>query len=496
MEPIPHTVDLHQEHLQEILQQIATLAADYLAENERGQVPIRKPLTAQEIRQRIPTIPPREGRPLEDLFEDLRQVLDASVRTTHPRFANQLFVGSDLPGIIGDWITALLDTTMATYEMSPVATVMERDLIQKMCEIAGFEGGEGIFTAGGSISNLMAVLTARQYTYPNAFKEGMINQTPPALFTSREAHYSLARAANILGLGIQAIYPIDVDEVGRVKPESFREQIARAQQDGRKPFFLCATAGTTVASAFDPIPALADICEEFGIWLHVDAAYGGGVLLSPKYRHLMDGVERADSLTWCPHKMMGTPLVNSAFLIRHQTLLQRCLAVDADYIFHQPAESTPDLGPLSLQCGRRIDSIKTWLTWQVLGDKGFEERIDNFFALSAHFTDLVREREYFELLREPQGTNVLFHYIPPALRGMPRDEKRLQALDEATRRIREAVNDAGKVMINYGPVDGYASFRMVHINPRTTFDDLPLFLDEIERLGEELYPAQPHLRSL
>lgn len=496
MEPFLHTVDLHHDHLHDILQNIATLAADYLAENERGQVPIRKPLSAQQIREQIATTPPKKGRPLEELFDDLRQVLDASVRTTHPRFANQLFVGSDLPGVVGDWITALLDTTMATFEMSPVATVMEQDLISKMCTLAGFDGGEGIFTAGGSISNLMAVLTARQYAYPNAFKEGMINQTPPALFTSCEAHYSLARAANILGLGVQAIYAVDVDEVGRIKPESFRDKIAQAQKDGRKPFFLCATAGTTVASAFDPIDALAEICQEFGIWLHVDAAYGGGVLLSPKHRHLINGVERADSLTWCPHKMMGTPLVNSAFLIRHQTLLKRCLAVDADYIFHQPAETTTDLGPLSLQCGRRIDSIKTWLTWQVLGDEGFEERIDRFFELSAHFTNLVRQREHFELLREPQGTNVLFHYIPPALREMPRGQERLKALDEATRRIREAVNDAGKVMINYGPVDGFASFRMVHINPRMTFDDLPLFLDEIERLGEELYPAQPHLRPL
>lgn len=475
------------DEIADLLGSVAAMAADFLNENEAGQVPVRKPLSPAQIRQRLPIDPPRQGRPLTAVLDDLRQVLAASVRTTHPRFANQLFVGADLPGIIGEWITAILDTTMATYEMAPVATVMERDLIGKMCDLAGFDDGEGILAPGGSISNLMALMAARDWAYPRARVSGMSGSPPPALFTSTEAHYSLKRAANILGLGIDSVYGVDIDDTARMRPESLREQIAKARQDGRRPFFVCATAGTTVAGAYDPIAAVADICDDEDLWLHVDGAYGGAVLLSKTYRHLIDGVSRADSMTWCPHKMMGLPLVGSALLMRRCGQLRKSLAIKADYIFHEQEDQPADLGLISLQCGRRIDSLKLWMAWQSRGDEGFEEMVDGFFALRKRFAELIEERPHFELVRQPEGLNVLFDYIPPALRDMPAGEARRQALDEATRKIREAVNDRGKVMINYGPVDDYATFRMVHINPRMRADDLPIFLDEIQTVGDTLY---------
>lgn len=489
MIPPTGAVDPHQ--LRTTLEAIASMASQYLSESLQGDVPVRRDMTPDEIRASVAIEPPAHGRPLEDLFDDLREVLNASVRTSHPRFANQLFVGADLTGIVSEWITALHNTTMATFEMSPVATIMERDLIAHMCKIIGFSEGEGTFTAGGTISNLMAVTAARDWAYPNARAKGMAGEVPPAIFTSADAHYSLARAANILGLGINAIYPVEVDSDGRMQPAALRAQINKSIKDGRKPFFVCATAGTTVACAFDPINDIADIAREFSLWLHVDGAYGGGVLLSAQHRYLLSGVERADSMTWCPHKVMGLPIVCSALLIRRPGHLQNCLAVQADYIFHETEETTNDIGPISLQCGRRIDSIKVWLAWQVNGADGFEARVNKFFENREYFTQQIRDRKHFELVRQPHGLNVLFHYVPENLRHLPHGPERRQALGIATREIRERVKSQGNVMVNYATVDGHSTFRMVHINPWATREDLDQFLDEIERASLAISQASP-----
>ena len=472
-----------------ILQTVADLAADHLGQSQDRDTPVRTPITPDEIRDQITIRPSQQGRQLDGLVDELRDLLAISVRTTHPRFANQLFVGADLPGLVGEWVSALLDTTMATYEMAPAATVIERDLIDHMCSFAGFDNGEGLLTPGGTLSNLKAVMMARHHAYPTSRVHGMVGQKPPALFCSKDAHYSLSRAANILGLGVDAIYPIDTDDIGRIKPSHLREQIAQSRADGRHPFFVCSTAGTTVAGAYDPIEPVADIADDEGLWFHVDGAYGGAALLSETHRHLMAGIERADSLTWCPHKMMGLPVVCSALLVREKGRLLKALSVDADYIFHDNAQATDDLGPMSLQCGRRIDAIKLWLAWQVRGDQGYEQLVDRYFDLSQHFADLVRQRPHFVLRKQPQSCNVLFHYVPPALRHLPPGPQRLQALADATPHIREAVKERARVMVNYGPVDGHATFRMVHINPSMEKQDLPVFLDEIESAAKQLYPA-------
>ena len=492
-----------QSRLEEILRTVASLATDYLDESADRNTSVRRPVTPADIRSAIETTASASGRPLDDLLQEFEAILSASVRTTHPRFANQLFVGADLAGIVGEWLTALLDTTMATFEMAPVATVLERDLIGRMCDFAGFDNGEGLLTPGGSISNLMAVMAARNRAYPRARTEGMAGKQPPALFASAESHYSISRAANILGLGINAIYPVGVDDTGRMRPNALRNRIDEATSDGRRPFFVCATAGTTVAGAYDPVDAIADICEERDLWFHVDGAYGGAALLSSRHRHLMKGCHRADSITWCPHKMMGLPLVCSALLMRHRGHLKRGLSVDADYSFHdEPRDASPalsdssDLGEMSLQCGRRIDSIKLWLAWQTRGDDGYEAMVNRYFALAQRFAELIEDRQHFELVRPPHGCNVLFHYIPHHLRDMAPGPERKQRLDAVTRTLRESVKDAGRVMINYGPVDGHATFRMVHINPRMTEDDLPVFLDEIERAARREYKPQPQIADV
>ncbi len=466
------------------LQRAARIAADYLAGHADRTTPVCRPVPPDELRERLDLSLPRDGRPLADLVSDMEQVLAWSVRTGHPRFLNQLFGGYDPAAILGEWITALVNTSMYTYEAAPVATLMEMELIGRMNRLVGFPRGEGIFAPGGSSSNLMAVLAARHRAFPHVKKEGHRVGERPVLFLSTEAHYSVQRAASILGLGTDAAVEVPCDAEGRMLPDALDLALDEATRRGDTPFFVAATAGTTVAGAFDPVDALADVTERHGVWLHVDASLGGTVLFSERHRALMRGVERADSVTWNPHKMMGVPLACSATLMREPGTLRAANGLNADYLFHGQSDACHDLGDLSLQCGRRVDAIKLWFSWQAHGDDGYARRVDGFFRSAAAFRDAVVAREGFELAREPQSVNVCFRYVPTRLREL-RGEERTRAVDACTTEVRERLTAAGRFMVNYATLDGSPAYRMVLVNAGTTEEDALALLDDIELLSEE-----------
>jgi len=467
-----------------VLAQAARMAADYLAAHDDRALPVSTGLPPDVLGARLRLALPKQGRPLATLLADAQQVLRYSVRTGHPRFFNQLFGGSDPAAILGEWITALTNTSMYTYEAAPVATLMELQLVEHMNRMVGFEQGEGIFAPGGSSSNLMALLVARHRAFPHVKRTGLAPGDRPVLFLSAEAHYSVQRAASIMGLGSEAAIEVRCDAAGRMCPEALEECIVAAREAGKQPFAVCATAGTTVAGAFDPLEAVAEVAGRHGLWLHVDASLGGSVLFSARHRHLMDGVGRADSVTWNPHKMMGVPLACSATLLRRRGGLADTNGMNADYLFHGQDSSSHDLGDMSLQCGRRVDAIKLWFSWQAHGDAGYATRVDELFALSARFRDLVVERPDFELVREPQSTNICFRYLTPALRRLPARE-RLAAAGELTGHLRARLTAEGRFLVNYATIDGAAAFRMVLTNPQTTPEDLVALLDAIETLGRE-----------
>ncbi|KHJ82312.1 pyridoxal-dependent decarboxylase domain protein, partial [Oesophagostomum dentatum] len=193
-------------------------------------------------------------------------------------------------------------------------------------------------------------------------------------------------------------------------------------------FFACCTAGTTVYGAFDPIEAVADICEKHKIWFHIDAAWGGGLFLSPEHRHLLKGAERANSITWNPHKLMGALLQCSACLFREKGILMECNKMKADYLFMQDKfyDVSYDTGDKALQCGRHNDIFKLWLMWKSKGMEGYREQINRLMDLSQYFAKRVKETEGFELIMEPEFLNVCFYYIPKKLRNLSVEERNKQ----------------------------------------------------------------------
>jgi len=481
--------------IDDVLQQAARMAGEYLVAHQDRSVPVTRYLPPHQLRETFDIGLPREGRPLETLLDDMRQVLSLSVRTAHPRFFNQLFGGSDTAAILGEWITALVNTSMYTYEAAPVATLMELELIERMNQLVGFPDGEGVFAPGGSTSNLMGVLAARHRHFPHIKREGMTADDRPVIFLSEEAHYSMLRAASIIGIGVDAAVEVACDPVGRMKPDALDAAIQRSLDDGRQPFLVSATSGTTVAGAFDPLDEIAQVADKHGLWFHVDASLGGSVLFSEARRELMAGVERADSVTWNPHKMMGVPLACSATLMREKGVLLATNGMNADYLFHGqpegggseglqgPNDPEYDLGDLSLQCGRRVDALKLWFSWQAHGDQGYAQRVDELFDMAQAFQADVESREGFEIIREPQSTNICFRYVPTALRSLTGEEL-VRAVEAVTIRSRQQMVEDGRFLVNYATVDGAATYRMVMSNPETTREDMSALLDEIVAVSE------------
>uniref|UniRef100_A0A669DBJ8 Glutamate decarboxylase 1 n=1 Tax=Oreochromis niloticus TaxID=8128 RepID=A0A669DBJ8_ORENI len=412
---------------------------------------------------------------LEQILVDCRDTLKYGVRTGHPRFFNQLSTGLDIVGLAGEWLTSTANTNMFTYEIAPVFVLMEQLTLKKMREIVGWPDGEGdgIFSPGGAISNMYSVMIARYKFFPEVKTKGMAAAPRLVLFTSEHSHYSIKKASAALGFGTENLILLNTDE-RFVLLFNLPAQIIEAKRKGYVPLFVTATAGTTVYGAFDPINEIADICEKYNMWLHVDGAWGGGLLMSRKHRHKLNGVERANSVTWNPHKMMGVPLQCSAILVRERGLLQGCNSMCAGYLF-QPDKQydvTYDTGDKAIQCGRHVDIFKFWLMWKA----------KVCFYLQTLITNVVPIFSY-----QPQHTNVCFWYIPPSLRSLPDGEERRQRLHKVAPKIKAMMMESGTTMVGYQPQgDKVNFFRMVISNPAATRSDIDFLVEEIERLGHDL----------
>lgn len=430
------------------------------------------------------------GEPHQQLLQRCRDVIAYSVKTVHPRFYNQLFAGLDYHALAARWITEALNASVYTYEVAPVGVLLEEEVLKTLRKMVGWSSGDGIFCPGGSVSNMCAMNVARFRLCPRVKTAGLSALPRLVLFTSGEAHYSIQKAAAFLGIGTDNVRSVAVDERGKMIPSELERRIEEAKAEGAVPFMVVLTAGTTVLGAFDPIGAVADMCERRGLWLHVDASWGGSALLSHRHRHLLDGIHRVDSVAWNPHKMLMSGLQCCALLLRDDTgLLRSCHSASASYLFQTDKcyDSAHDPGDKSVQCGRRDDALKLWLTWKACGRHGLEARVDRAFACARYLADEIKDKEGFELLMEPEGTNVCFWFIPPSMRGQPRGQLFWQKLDKVAPAIKTRMMLAGSMMVGYQPHgDRVNFFRMILISPSVRREDLDFCLNEIERLGCDL----------
>lgn len=406
-----------------------------------------------------------------EILEEVKKYLKYSVRTTHPLYNNQLNSGSNFESLIGEVVSFITNTTMATFEVAPVATLMEEKLIEELNSIIGFDNGEGIMLTGGSNANMMAIHAARNERFPNILEEGNIS-TPMKVFISKEAHYSHKKAMMLLGLGTNNLISVKADDKGKMDPADLELKITECIQADHIPLLVCSTAGTTVQGAFDPIKEINAVCKKYQVWHHIDGAWGGAVMFSKKYKHLLAGIEGADSYTFDAHKLLGTGLITSFFLSRKKGVLKAANSGGgSQYIFHNYENADYDTGRKSLQCGRKVDSLKFWLTWKSRGHSGLEEYVDEQYAKRDYLVEKIKAHPRLKLIHDPQYLNVCFQVIP--------EENNID-INKYNLDLRFKLVQSGKMMTNFSSwSDGTVFFRHIFANHETQNKHLDKLIDII-----------------
>ncbi|KAI0438292.1 glutamate decarboxylase [Xylaria telfairii] len=436
------------------------------------------------------SLPDGKGRGKDGLLNTIQDVLRYSVNTWDQGFLDKLYSSTNAVGVISEMLLAVLNTNVHIYQTSPSLTVVEKVTSRALASLFGLTGPRagGVTCQGGSSSNLTSLIIARNTLYPATKTQGNAGHVF-ALFTSEHGHYSVEKAATTAGIGSQNVIPVPVDSAGRMIPAALRDAVVAAKERGLTPLYVNATAGTTVLGSFDPFPEVADVCAELGLWLHVDASWGGPVAFSAAHRHKITGVERANSITVNPHKMMNIPITCSFLLTRDVDVFHRANTLPAGYLFHGDDNDDGsgagekefwDLADLTLQCGRRGDSLKLALAWIYYGAAGFEEQIDTAFAMASHLASLVEQNDNFALLSSnpPPCLQVCFYYAPSGV---------LDASAEAnTRRTKSMVwrlVNRG-FMVDYAPGEKGCFFRVV-VNCQTRKATVEGLMKALEEIGKE-----------
>jgi aromatic-L-amino-acid/L-tryptophan decarboxylase len=345
--------------------------------------------------------------PLPEETADPAQVLDDICRAMvdqgfHVPAANYFGLMNPTPtymGFLGEALVAGLNPQLATLARSQLASKIEVETLRWIGERVGWPGDfNGTFTSGGNEANFSGLAMALAWKFPTSIDDGVASiGARPLVYASAESHHSLDKSAGLLGIGRKALRRIAVNERLQLDPRSLNQAIESDQASGHKPFCVVATAGTTSSGIIDDLSAIAEICRYHQLWLHVDGAYGGSLIFSNKHRHLIVGIEQADSITIDPHKWLAVPFAAGVILTSHPEILERAFAVYAPYMPKAAGAVLPDNSKISTQWTRRMNALKLWLTLKVHGRKAYEEHIDRQMILARGFADWVRTSKHFEL---------------------------------------------------------------------------------------------------
>jgi glutamate/tyrosine decarboxylase-like PLP-dependent enzyme len=429
-------------------------------------VPVVKLVAPEKMRQVFDLGVRDEPMSESDFRLLLENVVLNTPRTASRSFFNQLFGGRNPAATLGELLSVMLNISMYTYKVGGPHVGIERELVQQICERIGYAKDEsaGTFAPGGSMCNFMSVIMARDAFDPDIKNNGVSKQL--IIYTSAEAHYSIAKNATFSGIGRDHVRYIPVNQLGQIQTDLLESQIAEDKANGLHPFLINATAGTTVLGAFDDLDTLGDIAKKHSIWFHVDGAYGGSVIFSKRHKHLLKGLEKSDSFTINPHKLLSTPLSCSLFVTRHKQQLHESFSQDASYLYQGDSDDY-NLGKTSIQCGRRDDAFKFWALWKSVGTQGIETMIDHLFHLGDVAREYVENHPDYQLYSFKESTAVCFNY-----KNIPPDK------------ICNALAEYGELMVGFGTFRENTFVRLVTVNSRLTEDDILRFFEQFEKFAE------------
>ncbi|GAA1797440.1 lysine decarboxylase DesA [Luedemannella flava] len=416
-------------------------------------------------------------QPLGDPLAVLDELQDVYLRDAvyfhHPRYLAHLNCPVVIPAVLGEAVLSAINSSMDTWDQSAGGTLIEWRLVDWTAERIGFgPAADGVFTSGGSQSNLQALLLAREEALAASALPRAEALPRLRILASAAGHFSVQKSAKLLGLAPDAVVSVTVDADRRMRPAALDRELARCRERGDIVMAVVATAGTTDFGSIDPLPAIADRCVTANVWLHVDAAYGCGLLVSATRRHLLDGIERADSVTVDFHKSFFQPVSSSALIARDGRTLRHA-TYHADYL--NPArmveQRVPNQVDKSLQTTRRFDALKLWMTLRIMGADAIGELFDDVVYRAAAAWDMLSEDPRFEVVTRSPLSTVVFRYLPTGPGRVHADAANLHA--------RQALAASGAAVVAGTKVDGRHFLKFTLLNPETTVDDIATVLELI-----------------
>lgn len=393
----------------------------------------------------------------------VRKYLEATTRLHHPcSLAHQVAV-PHYAGALGAMLGSFTNNPMAIFEMGPAATTIEFFVINWLLEKVGWPPapygdapaapgghGAGVLTHGGSLANLTALVAARTRLIPDVWQDGAPGDL--ALLAPADSHYSIARAAGILGIGAKAIYPLEVGPEGTVLPDRVLPVLRRLESEGKRALALVANACSTAVGRYDPLRELGELCRGRGLWLHVDGAHGAAALLSRRHRGLLDGVDLADSISWDAHKLMRTPGLCTAILVRDARTLDEAFHQQASYLFHEKEQLGIDLVHRTVECTKAGLGLKLFAVLAALGERGLAEYVDQRFAVTHEAYEFLAALPDFECAVEPQSNILCF---------------RVRGSDKLQLAVRDELIAQGTFHLSTATFGGRRFLRAVFTNPHT-----------------------------
>lgn len=430
----------------------------------------------------------------EILAKTIDNILQYSVNTWNPGFMDKLYASNTPVGLISDILLSTLNTNSHVYTVSPIVSVIENYIGKRYASLFFEDNKEtcgGLTFPGGSWSNITSLQIARSLKYPDTKVEGN-SKYKFAIYTSNHCHYSVEKAATLLGLGSSNMFKIKVHKDGSMDTAELDKTMQKTTSEGYIPLYINATAGTTVFGSYDNIKEISKIAKKYNAWLHVDGSWGGNVVFSKKHKHKLNGCKFADSITVNPHKMLGVPNTCSFLLLPHVLQFQKSMSLQAPYLFHGREESADinenyDLADGTMGCGRRPDALKLYLSWLYYGHEGFERRIDHAFEIAKYFIHKISDLPNFKLVlgdkeNFPSCLQVCFYYKPEGYTATD--------YTDVTRFISRELHRRGRYLIDFSPNPDQDDnngefFRVVFNSPILTDKVIDDLVESIISVGKE-----------
>ena len=446
--------------------------------------------TAAEVRAAVTRDIPHEPLSMDELLTTLRTiVLEHATYTGHPGFMAYISGSGTIPGAAADLVAAAINQNVGGWRLSPAATEIELHLCRWFATRLGLPGGAGGYvTSGGAMAAFVGLKAARDARAGWAIRElGTRAGSPLTLYASAEVHHVNTRAADMLGLGRDAVRAIPCDGELRMRVDALRDAVTADLAKGLRPIAVIATAGTVGTGAIDPLDAIADVCAEHGLWMHVDGAYGGVAALTDALRPLFRGIERADSIAFDPHKWLYTPHSGGVLVVRDMQSLAHAFSIDPSYVYEDKAVTGrgTDLFALGPQFSRGFHALKIWISLLAHGWSAYQRRIAHDVALARYLYERAAAHPQLETVGPaPVLSIACFRYVPTELRGDPSAEPYLNRLNE---RLMAELQLAGRVFPSNVVLDGQFGLRACIVNFRTEAADIDALLEQTVDIGAALH---------